>query len=626
MITAWDIETFLLSRNQPCPQSVCFTFSDGQLLVPWESPSPYARLHRELDQGNILVGHNVCYDCAIACVEDPTLLPKVFDAFVSGQMRDTMIREKLIRIASGEGRFVVTADDEDGDDTIEPTRFDLGSTAWRWLKHFVNKKDPWRKKYATLYKVPLAQWPEGAKHYAIEDAVVTKRVYEAQQSFGTIVDEIPQHQAAFALKLMSVWGVRTERDAVARLKERLSKRQAETIMSLLPEGIFRVGGTKKAPKYVRTMKTIRAKVEAAYTSMGEPLPLTKKGALSTSTSTLRKSKDPVLVELAEALGAMKLLSSFIPVLESGTEAPICADYNVLVESGRTSCRGPNMQQLPRGTKEYQPRECFVARPEKAWVSVDYEMAELVAQGQMCIDLVGFSVLADQINAGQKPILAFAAKLCGMTYEDCLKAYAAGDPLVKKKRQDAKAAMYGLPGSMRAKKLWKTMTEFGSDISLVEAQRLEEQWRAEYPEFTLFFQHVQRQVGADYGSTGMITQLRSGRVRGGVDYPSACNTYFQGLVADAAKAALVAVTRECYLDEASPLFGSRVVAFCHDEIISECDIAQVHEVGYQIANLMKQAANKFMPSVRMEAEPCAMRRWSKDSFTKLENGKLVCCDS
>jgi len=630
-----DAETFLITRSMPAPQSVCWAHDDGsgeaRLYLPGEALSIIRGLLR---RGEQWVNHNITFDAAIACVEAPDLLPLVFDAFETGQMRCTMIREQLIRISRGEGRFVTVADDED-DDRTERTRFDLASTSWRWLRHFVKKKDTWRLRYGELYGVPLEQWPQEAKDYPLEDARVTRRVYEAQQGYidyyhkGTLPDEIPQHTYAWALKLVSLWGVRCHGEAVARLKEKLTKRQADAIAALLPGGIFRIGGTKKAPKYVRTMEVIRERVVNAYAQLGEPVPLTKKGAVSTATKTLREAgmKDKTLTTLADALGAMKLLSSFIPVLESGTEAPICADYNVLVESGRTSCRNPNMQQLPRGTDDYKPRECFIARKGKAWVSVDFEMAELVAQGQMNLDIVKFSVLADQINAGQKPILSFAGKLCGLSYDEAVKAYKAGDKTVKRRRQDSKGAMYGLPGGMRFKKLWQTMVAAGNDIDIEEARMLENAWRSEYPEFPAFFRYVQSQVGHDYGDTGTIVQLRSGRIRGGADYPAACNTFFQGLVADAAKLSLKWIVRECYLVPSSPLFGSRVVVFAHDENIVECDVGRVHAVGYRMAELMKKAAKVFMPDMKMEAEPAAFYRWTKESFAKFNSeGKLVPCDA
>jgi DNA polymerase-1 len=630
VIHALDGETFLITRSMPAPQSVCWAHDIGdgspKLYLPQDV---YPIVRKILTSGDMLVNHNITFDAAILCVESPDLLPLFFEGFSSGQIRCTMIREQLIRIARGEGRFVVEAEGEDADEDAKQTRtrFDLASCSWRWLKHFVKKQDTWRLRYRELYGIPLEEWPEEARTYPLTDAVITRRVFLAQQQFidatwKELPDEIPQHRYAWALKLVQLWGVRTEKEVVSKLKEQLTTAQSEAIAKLLPLGIFREGGTKANPKFVKTTKVIRERVLTAYQDHGDQPPLTKKGFISTATKTLRESGDKHLIRLADASVAMKLLSSFVPVLESGVDAPICADYNVLVESGRTSCRKPNMQQLPRGTKEYQPRESFIARPGKAWVSVDYEMAELVGQGQMLLDTVGHSVLADQIRSGKKPILAFAAKLLGKTYEETVELYAQEDKTVKKRRQDSKAAMYGLPGGMRAKRLWQSMIAFGAEITLDEAKQLEQAWRDEYSEFLEFFEFVKRQIGFEYGATGTIVQLRSGRIRGGCDFPAACNTYFQGLISECGKSALESAVYECYMVPTSLLFGSRIVVFAHDELIAECDIDRVHEVGYRLAEIMKSEAKKWIPDVPMEAEPAAMLRWYKGAPTVKVGGRLV----
>ena len=51
-----------------------------------------------------------------------------------------------------------------------------------------------------------------------------------------------------------------------------------------------------------------------------------------------------------------------------------------------------------------------------------------------------------------------------------------------------------------------------------------------------------------------------RLRGLCRYTVAANTYFQGLASDASKAALWAVTYECYNVPSSPLYGCRPVIF------------------------------------------------------------------
>lgn len=633
---AVDCETFLIAPGMPAPQSVCWAWSDSAtLLVPWSGPSPYDRIRQALDAGDTLVGHNFAYDLSVAAVESPDLLPRIFEGLESGQLRCTMVREQLIRIARGEGHFVVEAEGEDADEDAKATRtrFDLASCSWRWLRHFVKKQDTWRKRYGELYRVPLDQWPAEAIAYPLTDVEITKRVYDAQQAYidashaGTLPDERPQTMYDWALKLISLWGVRSDAEAVAVLKAKFEKVQADAIAALLPKGIFRVGGTKRAPKFVKTMSVIRERVTEAYAAQGEEPPRTKKGAVSTATKTLREANHPDLKTLAEALGSMKLLSSFIPVLESGRERPICASYNVLVESGRTSCRKPNMQQLP---KFPGVRETIVARPGYVFAVVDYVGAELVGQGQMCIDLLGFSVLAEQLNAGIKPMMAFAAKLAGVSYEEAVSAYKdKSDPLnakIKHCRQVSKITVYGAAGAMQAKKLAAAMQAAGLDVSRFDAQGYLKFWESTYPEFPAFFRYIKSIVGSEFGDKGTITQLRSGRIRGDVDFPAAANSFFQGLIADAAKRALYAVVKETFLDQTSPMFGCRVNIFAHDEIVMECPESKASAAGHRLADVMIREARKILPDVKIEAEPSLMFRWSKDAVPVYREGELVPYDA
>ena len=59
--------------------------------------------------------------------------------------------------------------------------------------------------------------------------------------------------------------------------------------------------------------------------------------MSTEYEALVDCKDEGLAILADAAGGAKLLNTYIPMLEGGTERPICARFNALAESNRTSC-------------------------------------------------------------------------------------------------------------------------------------------------------------------------------------------------------------------------------------------------------------------------------------------------
>jgi DNA polymerase I-like protein with 3'-5' exonuclease and polymerase domains len=625
----FDLETFVGNVNVPVPQMVCCAYED-RILVPWEGESPYKLFERLILGPECITNHNIeGFDLAVVAVECPHLFVPIWEKLKAGLVRCTQIREQLYRIAKGEARYVDEDEEEESEGVVtRKTEFSLQATAWRWLKIKVEKEDTYRLKYGTLYRVPLKDWPADARTYPVNDVTITRQVDVKQRAairaeFG--VDEMPDEHArnlrAWSLKLMSCWGIRTHREYVERLKKDLTKREAEGIAELVPHDIYRIGGTKKAPKYVRTTQVIRDRVISAYAGLSEAVPLTKKGQVSTSRKTKVESGDPILYRLAEVEKVSKIKSAFIPVLESGTEYPISAGYKPLVASGRGACVKPNWQQLPKWPGV---RECVVARPGRVFAVADFEMAELCSMAQVFLDMVGFSVLAEQINAGKKPIMAFAAKLAGMSYEEAMEEYKKDSKhsFIAKMRQDSKAAMYGIPGIMRAKKLAFTANAQGNPMTVQRAEQLIREYEHEYLEFPRYVQLVKSYVGYDFGDRGTVVQLRSNRIRGGCTLPEACNTYFQGLMGDAAMEAQYNVTEECFLDRSSALYGSRPVWFVHDELACEVPEDRASEAAERMAHVMVSTARKWLPDVKIEAEPVLMYKWSKEAKAKKIDGKLV----
>jgi len=143
---------------------------------------------------------------------------------------------------------------------------------------------------------------------------------------------------------------------------------------------------------------------------------------------------------------------------------------------------------------------------------------------------------------------------------------------------------------------------------------------------LYFARINAMFGEDVKRASIET-LFTERHRGGATYCAACNNGFQALGVDCAKAAMCLVAEAEYCDPSSPLFGSRTVAFVHDEIIAETDDGPgVHDAAFELARLMIQGANRYLPNVPIvmsKMEPTAMRVWSKDAKQVFdENGRLV----
>lgn len=630
---AWDLETHLLKPGQVAPRMVCLSFANNEhsgLLdrldgVKWVRQA----LTEACDGKAILVGHNVVYDLGVVCAEDSSLLPLVFRALDLGSIRDTMIRQKLIDIARGE----LGSKRTDSGDYVK-TKHSLAALVELYFARELPKTDTYRLRYHELDGVPLSDWPEEASRYAIDDAKETLNVWQAQEAFihnspekdglfpdRVLPNEVEQNRAAWALQLMTIWGVRTDGKRVSELKDKLEKICSEATEKLLTSGIMRMKGTKKNPKPTKDTKEIKARVTAEYKKLGLPLQQTPTGGVKISAEVLSESGDPDLMVLAEASKSMKLLSTYVPALEKGTVTPICARYNVLVESGRTSSGGGetkvNMQNPPRLGNV---RECFVPRTGHLYAGCDYDTLELRALAEVNLAWFGESQLAEAFRRGEDPHLSLAATMLDITIEEARERKKAGDPVVKDKRQFSKVANFGYPGGLGAERFVFFAKRSGLTVTVLEAEALRNKWFATWPEMKKYF----FKIGWMTAATGECTirQLTSGRVRGGVKFTEAANSFFQGLAADGAKQALWDVSKECYLDRKSALFGSRPVLFLHDELILEVPENRAADAAERLAVVMREAMQVWIPSVPITCSPVLMNRWTKDADTVRDaNGKL-----
>lgn len=131
--------------------------------------------------------------------------------------------------------------------------------------------------------------------------------------------------------------------------------------------------------------------------------------------------------------------------------------------------------------------------------------------------------------------------------------------------------------------------------------------------------------------GEIMQHVVGRIRGGLEFCEASNGFFQALLAEAAKDAAFQVSRECYdstyrvpsmlyanskptsyAGAQSPLFGSRMILFAHDELICEHPRTIEHDASARVSEVMESMLRYYCPDMikAVRAEPALMLRWSK----------------
>ncbi len=339
--------------------------------------------------------------------------------------------------------------------------------------------------------------------------------------------------------------------------------------------------------------------------------------------------------------------------------------NPILETGRVSYDGV-IQLLPRqvsktlsATLARTPtssgyhvrgvRDCIVARPGYVFGSCDYEAGELVTHAQSCLWLVGESALADALLRGVKPHNLLASMIAGVEYDD-FNARLKSEKRFADYRQAAKPANFGFPGGMGAPKLVLQQRKQGPDTvgpdgthykglrfcvllgaadrcgtvkvtsykekhlpptcaaCIEAAENLRAYWFRTFPENHEYF----KIVAALVDENAEVTQHVDRRVRGNVHFRNAANGFFQALLGTAAKLALVRASRECYAVPSSPLYGSRIILFAHDEIIVEHPESVAPEACERLSAVMVEALRETCPDLApaCRAEPTLMRRWYK----------------
>lgn len=614
MIIAFDTETELIRADCLAPRLVCVTFDDGRILR-WDDARPAVE---EALRGEV-VGQNVAYDMGVVCAQWPDLLPTVFTAYREGRVHDTKIRQQLIDIANGEFRFRTRPDGK-----TEKPRYSLADLSLRLLGEYVSKgEDTWRLRYGELRLTPVAQWPAEAVHYAVKDAVITRRVCDAQG--GEIVDEAAQCRAAWWIHLMASWGICVD-PAKAHLLEKEVREEYETVArALLEEGLVR----REKDKYVRNTKVVKERVLRAFEAMGrEPL-RTPKGDVSIGEEVCEDSGDEDLSAYAKLSSLGNILSKdFSRGVDKKTGLPkpslartrIHASFNSLVANGRTSCRGFNLQNM---RADGETRHCFAPPPGFVYLTCDLAVAELRAVAQACIWLFGSSRLADAINQGDDPHCMLCATRLSRDYVEVMRLYEDGDKTIKNERQLDKRSNFGYWAGMGPKTLGKQIKTYtGVVVPLAKLYEMQRAWKETWaPEADRYLA-----LHGEMAEAGPITieQFVSGRVRKITEknrYAESANTRFSGLVADAAKAAGFALSEEMYIGDGE-LRGSRLVIFAHDEFVAEVPEELGHECAIRAREVILREVGRYMPDVPPATTPILSRVWSKEAKQVIVNGRIV----
>ncbi len=662
---ALDTETALITPECQAPALACVSITSRALgvqrLFHWTDF--FSWIWELLTRPDVLiVGHNVAFDMAVLGAHDPSLLPPIFHAYNQDRITDTEIRAKLLDIAAGTRRY-----HEGEEDKAIKSKYNLDALSQRYLNRKLDK-NTWRLRYGELRPFPLNQWPQGAIQYPQEDTRATDDLYWAQEQADPIflVDQYRQSRAAFWIKLMSIWGIRTDAQGIFELAERTRQEYNKIAKDLRAAGLLapdrtvrRRSGKVETVAGSRCTKAAQARIVQAYRAKGQDYPRTDTGLPALDEQACIDSGDDILIKYARLTSLGSIQTSVIPkVLERGLVTPIHSFFDSLKETGRTGSSDPNLQNLRRIPGI---RECFVPRcltcgtvmtrdvveighcpgcygPLCVFVTSDYSGLELATLAQVCVSVLGYSALAQALNAGLDPHLMIASQILGRPYEElkAIKDRGAGPDCVAGKseeacscfycrvdnaRQTGKVANFGFPGGLGAKSLvFYALANYGVRLTEAQAKDLKRIWLATWPEMKAYFKWINWHVQQ---SPPRIQQLFSGRWRGGLSYTEACNTMFQGLGADIAKSAGWEIAQGQYLPDYNPaLFGTRTNLFVHDDFVLEAPEPRGHDVAMALQAAMISAAGPWLPDVKIGTEPLITRRMSRKAKPVKKDGRLV----
>jgi DNA polymerase-1 len=263
-----------------------------------------------------------------------------------------------------------------------------------------------------------------------------------------------------------------------------------------------------------------------------------------------------------------------------TTGRIHPDYRQLgAGSGRMSCDGPNLQNIPRDPAY---RACFRPSPGRVLIKADYAQIELRLAAEIAND--GRMVAAFQRGDDLHELTA--RRVLGK------------DHVTKSDRQAAKALNFGLLYGMGAQTLRQHAAQnYGVRLSQDEAEDARNRFFDTYPGLRAWHHRA--------GNGRPETRTILGRRRLGVErYTEKLNSPVQGSGADGLKAALALLweTRE-----QAP--GAVPVLCVHDEIVIETAAATAEGTRAWLVDGMTRGMQTVLRKVPVEVEATICADWS-----------------
>lgn len=605
---AFDFETELMGPQKLAPPIVCLSTwnsdnDEGYLVGRVEMDE----LNEDLDllfdaedTDDIRVAHNAAFDIAVACAHRPELISSAFDLLASGHLQCTRVREKLLNLTEyGSLTYIPLPDG---------SNYNISYSLAALVKYHFNEniegkegEDTWRLNYIELADVPVEDYPQEARDYAILDSRWTLLLHGLQEERRRKVQELTgvdpfetlnfRCMADFALYLMSCWGIKVDPKAKAEIEKMLEEALDPSKMThLIDSGVLRPGqparpykngakdedGNPKMKKPVKESidtKKLAALIEEVCLAADIDVQYTDSGRVSAKKEIIEELSHmhPALEEYQARQKLQKLVTTEIPRMNwNGKTAPVVhPGYDVIKETGRTSSFGAKIYpSFNCQNVDPRVRKCFIAREGSSLFSVDFNQMELGTLAQRCIDLFGSSVMADKINAGYDLHSFLGAQIAAHAPDDTEEAkrfaasvsddpdiaysdfmcYKSSDDEAERKfwkhyRTLAKPTGLGYPGGLGAKTFVAyAKATYGVVISKEEAEELQWIWKNTFPEMEEYFDFIKKDCVDDRfsmpGETVYAYTTPFGMLRPNANFCPAANGL--GLQSPSAEGAILSV--------------------------------------------------------------------------------------
>ena len=426
-----------------------------------------------------------------------------------------------------------------------------------------------------LSDIPLDQ----AVFYGAEDADVTFRLYKlfaellAARNLRSLLDEV-EMPLLLIIANMELAGIYLERKLIEPLSAEFEGR-----IDAIRRRIFAICGHEfnlNSPQQLQ---------EVLFVERNIPTGAKTRSGFSTSTDVLEPLRDgyPEVELILQYRLLNKLKTTYIDKLpqqiNEKTQRIHPSFAQTGTETGRLSCKDPNLQNIPVRTEEGRRiRSAFVPQAGYLFLSADYSQIELVVLAHMADDpgLKGAFAAGIDVHSSTASLI-FDVPL---------------DQVTPVQRRIAKTINFGVMYGMGTHSLAMDLK-----IPHSEAKQFIDQYFERYSSVRAFVEATKtmsQQVGSVSTLLGHVRTITEINSRSAVERAKAeriaVNTVIQGSAADIMKLAMLRV--DAMLKQHK--LGARLLLQIHDELIFEVPEAEIEETKAVVKEALEHAVKLSVP--------------------------------